>query len=281
MHKSYRITTCLLLFISLFISNLSAQSNNKQVVRQQIIEKVDSVINIGKNTQAPQTYFAALYTTMVSEIQKANTKGHFTDSLLIDYIQKNFTDYYLNALNRYAKQDSLPYAWQAALDTSVCKNCSYVQWLALGTNAHINNDLYFILLTYFKQNGTTNHEAKKAQQQFFEISARETDRIVRVFIKTDPNINAFEGFIIKTGTRGVKKQMKKYLKTTWGNAMKAANNPTQETLITQKQLAFAQKNANNFLQKRLPIKMGFGMMKSLDKLSYETKISMLGPATEN
>jgi hypothetical protein len=283
MYKKYLLTSLLITLSCLFVNNLKAQNtatDNKLGSRKQIMEKIDSVLNEGKKTQAPQTYFAALYTTMVGEIQKANTQGHFTDSLLIDYIQKNFTDYYLNALNSYSNNDSLPGAWQAALDTSICKNCSYVQWLALGTNAHINHDLYFILLTYFKQNGTANHQAKKTQQEFFEISARETDRIVGVFIKTDPNINTIEGFFIKNGSKAVKKQMKKYLKTTWKNAMEAANNPTKEAAITQNQLNFAQKNANAFLKGRFPIKIGFNMMKSLDKLNYETKISMLAAATK-
>lgn len=261
----------------LSIAQTTVEQTSKLTTRKLVVEKIDSVVQQGTTTQSPITYFAALYNTMLVEIQAANTTGHFTDSVLIDYIQKNFTAYYLNALTAYQNNDSVPYAWMAALDTNYCINCGYVQWLALGTNAHINNDLYFILLDYFGKYGIANHNAKKAQKEFFTISARETDRIVKVFIKTDPKINWLEGVLINTGKNGVKQQMKKYLRITWSNALEAATHPEKLAIITQKQMAFAQKNALQFIKPKFPIKTGFKMMKSLDNLPFATKISMLAP----
>lgn len=254
-----------------------AEQTTKLATRKLVVEKIDSVVQQGKTTQSTVTYFAALYNTMLIEIQSANSTGHFTDSVLIDYIQKNFTSYYLNTLTAYNNNDSVPYAWMAALDTNYCKNCSYVQWLALGTNAHINHDLYFILLNYFNQFGTANHNAKKAQKEFFTISARETDRIVKVFIKTDPHISWLEGVLINSGKKGVKLQMKKYLRVTWNNALEAHKHPERQNAITQKQMAFARQNAQQFMHPKFPIKTGFKMMKSLDSLPFATKLSMLAP----
>lgn len=254
------------------------QHNTKKTYEPTGKQRLDSVLMAATPDKLPLSYFTALYNTMIGEIQTANTQGHFTDTQLIDYIQRNFTSYYLNALGAHAIGDSIPYAWKAALDTGVCKNCSFSQWLSLGTNAHINHDLYFILLTYFKKHGTTSHNDKKARKEFFIISARETGRMVKLFIKTDPKINWAEGVVLKTGQNGVKLQMKQYLRKTWHNAMKAANNPEKEAEITQQQLAFANKNAKRFLHLRFPVKVGFNMMKSLDELPFETKIGMLGPA---
>lgn len=270
-----------ILFVALVLpALLVGQHTTKQTYEPTGKQRLDSVLMAAAPNQLPLSYFTALYQTMVGEIQTANTKGHFTDTQLIDYIQHNFTAYYLNALGAFAMGDSLPYAWQAALDTTVCKNCSFSQWLSLGTNAHINHDLYFILLAYFKQYGTAGHNNKKARKEFFIISARETGRMVKLFIKTDPNINWAEGVVLKTGQNGVKLQMKQYLRKTWHNAMRAANSPEKEAEITQKQLAFAYKNVQHFLHLRFPVKVGFKMMKSLDKLPFETKINMLGPATQ-
>lgn len=270
----------LLLAPSVLPAQTSAVQTSKLTTRKLVVEKMDSVIQQGKATQKPTTYFATLYNTMLIQIQSANAAGHFTDSALIDYIQKNFTAYYLNALSAYQNNDSVPYAWRVAFDTNYCKNCSYVQWLALGTNAHINHDLYFILLSYFNQFGTANHNAKQTQNEFFTISAKETDRIVKVFIKTDPGISWFEGILLNSGKKGVKHQMKKYLKVTWINAFEAAQHPEKLNVITQKQMAFVKQNANRFIKPKFPIKTGFKMLHSLDNLPFDTKISMLTPASQ-
>ena len=249
------------------VKNISTHTNS--------VQQIDSVVQLGLSTQTPQTYFAALYNTMVGEIHAANQNGHFTDSVLIDYIQNNFTQYYLYMLSAYKTNDSLPYAWKVALDTQNCKNCSYVQWLALGTNAHINHDLYYILLEYFKANGTTNHNDKKTRKEFFTISARETDRIVKNFVSTDPNINWLEGLLLRSGKNGVKMQMKKFLKITWKRAIEATEHPERKEELTRKQMKFTQKNAQKLLHPNFPIKTGFNMMNSLDRLPFETKIRML------
>lgn len=270
------ISAILLLIPHIIFSQNNGEKNNSKVVSPAIsIQQIDSVVNYGLTNHNPQTYFAALYNTMVGEIYAANQDGHFTDSVLIDYIQNNFTQYYLRALNAYTTNDSLPYAWKAALDTQNCKNCSYVQWLALGTNAHINYDLYFILLEYFKTNGTANHNDKKARKEFFMISARETDRIVKNFVRTDPNINWLEGFLIKNGKNGVKMQMKQFLKTTWQRAIEATEHPERKDELTRKQMQFIYSNAQKLLNPHFPIKLGFNMMKSLDQLSFETQLQML------
>ncbi len=252
----------------------SAKNNNTAQISISILQ-IDSVIQYGLTKHTPQTYFATLYNTMVGEVCTANQNGHFTDSMLIDYIQNNFTHYYLRALSAYTTNDSLPYAWKVALDTQYCKNCSYLQWLALGTNAHINHDLYFILLDYFKTNGTANHNDKKVQKEFLIISAGETDRIVKNFVRADPNINWLEGLLIKGCKNDVKRQMKKFLKTTWQRAIEATEHPERKDELTRKQMEFAYKNTQKLLHPHFPIKVGFTMMKSLDSLPFETQLQML------
>lgn len=240
-------------------------------------KQIDSVINAGMLTHRQQTYFATLYQTIANKIHTANQKHQFTDSGLIDYIQQQFTVYYLQALAKYTVGDSLPFAWKAALDSQYCKNCSYAQWLALGTNAHINHDLYFILLNYFKTNGTEGHNGKQARKTFLTISAKETDRIVLNFISTDPNISFFEGLLLKTGKGSVKRQMGRYMKTTWNRALKAAQHPEQENALTQKQTEYCNSNANRLLHPTFPLKIGFNILKSIDRLPFDTKLNMLKP----
>lgn len=267
----------LLLAQSAITAQTTGGQNSKLASRRLIVEKIDSVVRQGKTTQSPITYFAALYNAMLSEVQNANSKGHFTDSALIDYTQKNFTAYYLNTLASYQNNDSIPYVWKVALDTNYCKNCSYIQWLALGTNAHINHDLYFILLNYFNQFGTTNHNAEKIQNEFLTISNRETNRIFDAFLETDSSFNEFEEALLRSGKSNIKSEMKNSLNYTWNNALEASNHPEKAAAITKKQLEYAQKNALRLTNPGLLTKTTLNLFKSLDALPFDIKIKMLAP----
>jgi len=75
-----------------------------------------------------------------SVFEKIST-GYFENDSLMKKIDTHFGNYYFHALNEYVHQRSCPEAWNITFDT--CKKGKNFQfiYMALGVNAHVNNDL--------------------------------------------------------------------------------------------------------------------------------------------
>lgn len=71
---------------------------------------------------------------------KLNT-GYFKDDLKMEQLDINFAYYYFNALYNYIHKKTVPPSWKLLFD--VCKQDNMYQfiYMALGVNAHVNNDL--------------------------------------------------------------------------------------------------------------------------------------------
>lgn len=224
----------------------------------------------------PPAYFIALHHVMKNAFAEARRNNHFTDTLLLEHIQRGLAYHHLEALNAQYNGDSVSFAWRATLDTATCKNCTYLQHLALSTNAHLNHDLYFILVDFYKKYGTANHDYKKACKEVFTVSTQQTDRIISTFI-AHSSLSWFERQEIKVGKVLLKRLMKQTLGNTFKNAVQAARHPEKEPEITAKQIRFVKKNIRRFLCPRFPVKQGFNALSGLNALPFETKIKMLKP----
>ncbi|HYG16717.1 MAG TPA: DUF5995 family protein [Bacteroidia bacterium] len=240
-----------------------------------VAAKLDSVIESGRKAQSPATYFALLYYTMRTKIGEGIDNNTFTDSQLVRFIHTKFAEKYLEARLAFENGGSVPNCWKAAFDTSV--KLSYVQLLALGTNAHINHDLYFILKEYYAlyPEGTGNY--KVTCNEIFTVSANETERVMDKFLETDTSIAGFNRFLIKMGRGHVKNIMRNSLNATWRRAIEAATNTGKTDKATQQQMKLVGKNTQRFLYPKFLMKKGFNILKGLDRFSFETKIQMLTP----
>jgi hypothetical protein len=91
--------------------------------------------------------FALLYLRTTEGMRDANNAGEFSDPVFWDTeVIPTFADYYLDAYAAWARGDTkdVPVAWRIAFRTEPGRlNCT--QMLYLGINAHINNDLAFMI----------------------------------------------------------------------------------------------------------------------------------------
>lgn len=236
---------------------------------------LDSLIESGRKKQSPATYFARLYYTMRTKIGEGITSNTFTDSQLVRFIHTKFAEKYLTARLAFEQGDPVPSAWKAAFDTS--GQLSYVQLLALGTNAHINHDLYFILKEYYTLHPESAGNYKVTCREIFNISAEETERVMDRFLETDTSITGFNRLLIKIGRGHIKNIMRNSLDATWRRAIEATTHAEKAEEATQKQLKLVEKNTRRFMLPQFLMKKGFNILKGLDRLSFETKVQMLAP----
>jgi hypothetical protein len=92
--------------------------------------------------------FALLYIDVTYHIGDAvRTNGYFQVPPVISHEDGLFASYYFNAFDAYSNGDlvNTPGAWQVAFDAAKAKQTQALGNVLLGMNAHINNDLPFVL----------------------------------------------------------------------------------------------------------------------------------------
>ena len=91
--------------------------------------------------------FALLYLRTTEAMHNANNVGEFSDRVFWDTVViPTFANYYLDAYAAWKRGDTqdVDVAWRIAFRTEPERlNCSQMLWL--GINAHVNNDLAFMI----------------------------------------------------------------------------------------------------------------------------------------
>jgi hypothetical protein len=102
----------------------------------------------------------------------------FNDSKYLYVEDALFANVYTNTLNRYARGQSIPPAWQIAFDAAKSADVNAAQDMLLGINAHVQNDMPFVLaaLGLRKRDGSTR---KPDHDKMNEILDAAYERVVR------------------------------------------------------------------------------------------------------
>jgi hypothetical protein len=107
--------------------------------------------------------FSLLYLDVTYHIGDAvRTAGYFQVPGVISHEDALFASYYFNAFDAYAKGDlvNTPGAWKVAFDAAKDKSVQGLGDVLLGMNAHINNDLPFVLyrMGLFNSDGSSRKQ---------------------------------------------------------------------------------------------------------------------------
>lgn len=96
--------------------------------------------------------FLRCYSMMSQNMVSAVDEGAFNDPEWMCRLIDHFAWYYFEALEHYDRERaSAPMVWALAHDTACQGNCSTLQKLLLGINAHINYDLVLALTDLMDQ----------------------------------------------------------------------------------------------------------------------------------
>jgi len=89
--------------------------------------------------------FQRVYLLMTREMERRLVGGFFDDLVWMERVLVGFATYYFRAIDRFDRGgDSAP-AWSLALEAAARRNALVLEDALLGINAHINNDLPFVL----------------------------------------------------------------------------------------------------------------------------------------
>jgi hypothetical protein len=89
--------------------------------------------------------FNHTYLIITKNVKNAMKKNLFDHPEFLEQFDTVFADYYLRALRAYIRKTPAPPAWIFACDKAHKRQCSAFITMALGVNAHVNNDIAQVL----------------------------------------------------------------------------------------------------------------------------------------
>ena len=108
----------------------------------QVIEKLESIIEWSKENSSRVGFFASLYLRVTLTIKSKLGKGFFDNDERLERLDVIFANRYFDAYEQYRNNDpNIPKAWAVAFDAVSNDDLIIVQHLLLGISAHINIDL--------------------------------------------------------------------------------------------------------------------------------------------
>jgi hypothetical protein len=89
--------------------------------------------------------FNQTYLIITKNVRKNLKAAHFDHPEFLNFFDAHFAKYYLQALDNYLLGNSVPPAWKQAFDHAQKRELPPMLQMALGVNAHVNNDISQVL----------------------------------------------------------------------------------------------------------------------------------------
>lgn len=107
----------------------------------EVIEKLERIIQVSKTEESSLGYFAALYHRVTLTVKDKLNTNYFDDDVRMEQLDVIFANRYLSAYHNYKEGKQVTASWKFGFKSSEDSNLIVLQHLLLGMNAHINLDL--------------------------------------------------------------------------------------------------------------------------------------------
>jgi len=107
----------------------------------EVIDKLNLIVEDCKKRQDPLGYFAVLYRKVTIRVKQGIQRNEFEDNQRMENLDVVFANRYFDAYELYQNKQICTQAWQTAFDAKNESGHIILQHILLGINAHINLDL--------------------------------------------------------------------------------------------------------------------------------------------
>jgi hypothetical protein len=107
----------------------------------QVIDRLDRIIERAIETRSRLGYFAALYNRVTIAVRDGIRAGAFADNARMEALDVAFANRYIEAYDQHQRGENPSGAWCVAFRAADDEHLSVLQHLFLGMNAHIHLDL--------------------------------------------------------------------------------------------------------------------------------------------
>ncbi len=130
--------------------NLTAKPYFDQANLKGIDDVLQAFETLGHDLPAAEmeglNHFNQTYLIITRNVRQRLKAGEFEHPEFLERFDARFAYYYLHALQNYLEGGSVPRAWQHAFRAAKRTHASPLICMALGVNAHVNNDIPQVLL---------------------------------------------------------------------------------------------------------------------------------------
>ena len=206
----------------------------------QVIDKLESIIQGSKDHSSRIGYFASLYLRVTKTIKSKLGTGFFDNDERLEKLDIRFAGCYFEALEQFQNNDpALPKAWAVAFEATSGEDLIIVQHLLLAMNPHINIDLGVAASQICP--GEAIQELEGDFQKVNDILASIVPITLKEIGNLSPLIFLLDKFSDDDDEAIIEFSMKIARDLAWKFAMELANLPTseQQARIDQKNLSIA------------------------------------------
>jgi len=106
-----------------------------------IIIRLENIMDIAIREKDRSGYFAALYHKVTCAVKEGVARGDFEDGERMERLDVIFASRYLDAWDAWRNKEAVTASWKIAFEKTKITRTLILQHLLLGVNAHINLDL--------------------------------------------------------------------------------------------------------------------------------------------
>jgi len=117
-----------------------------------ILKKLELIIENSIKTNSRAGYFAALYYKVTSRVKEGINSGEFANAARMEQFDVIFASRYLDAYQQWTDKKPVSASWKVAFETLENSSVLVLQQLFMGMNAHINLDLGIAVTEVAKAN---------------------------------------------------------------------------------------------------------------------------------
>ena len=216
------------------MSEIDLKTKKFPATIDEVIQRLDMIIDSSRNENSRIGYFAALYRKVTVRIREGIAAEEFEDGKRMERLDVIFANRYLEGLEQYQNDISPTKSWLISFQSSKNWNLLILQHLLMGINAHINLDLGIAAVQ--TNPGESLQELKK---DFMAINKILSDLLSVVQDKIDalsPGFNLIDKIGGRTDEAIVNFSIEKAREEAWifANDLATLSQEEQQKKITQK-----------------------------------------------
>lgn len=205
---------------------------NKAVSIDEVISRLDEIIQWSKTLNSRLGYFAALYKRMTIAVKNGITNKLFEDPVRMAKLDVIFANRYLEAWEAYTNQKPCSSAWHAAFESCKRSNLIVLQHLINGINVHINLDLCIAAVETCP--GNSINSLKKDFDKINEVIALQAQAVQECLSKIWFPLRLLSKFTQHSEDSVLNFSIETARKCSWANALLLSQ---QSAINQQKQIA--------------------------------------------
>lgn len=200
-----------------------------------VIQELKYINQISKDTSFENIFAFNNTYLIITEIVKAKMDtGYFDDDKRMEKFDIIFAQYYFDALHSYLEGATCPSSWRVLFDAAKSNTSMQWQYMALGVNAHVNNDLALAL--YDADFGS---QYKNDYLKVNTIIFKTIKQVVESFTEMNPIINQIKNNSVQLYSPILYLLIKNWRLNAWNNFEKLKQGTITKNQIENKSLNLA------------------------------------------